>query len=162
MLRGIGGAGMRLFVSALVSWLFCRRIGGNRTNTKTGGACSRLRTGAGDDDARSAGHADVPQSQAGCPVVLTSARLNWPASYLPVTSAEKVTAPNLALRFQNASGKEIRAVSHEGAVSCQESIYELDASDVRSAPDFLRGERRMRRRSNYGRSGCRRRCMPTG
>ena len=71
----------------------------------------------------------MPQSQAGCPVVLTSARLNWPASYLPVTSAEKVTEPNLALGFQKLKrqgdpvGQAITA-----RFLAKQNVYELDAS----------------------------------
>lgn len=67
-------------------------------------------------------------SQAGCPVVMTSAHLNWPASYLPVTSAEKVTEPNLALNFQNRTGKAIQAVTITAGFLGKQSIYQLDAS----------------------------------
>lgn len=67
-------------------------------------------------------------SQAGCPVVLTSARLNWPASYLPVTTAEKVTEPNLALNFTNSSGKAIRSVGISARFLGKQNIYQLDAS----------------------------------
>jgi hypothetical protein len=70
----------------------------------------------------------MPQSQAGCPVVLTSARLNWPASYLPVTSAEKVTEPNLALNFRNSSGKPIRSVTITARFLAKQNLYQLDAS----------------------------------
>jgi hypothetical protein len=69
----------------------------------------------------------MPQSQAGCPVVLTSAHLNWPASYLPVTAAEKVTEPNLALGFQNSSGKAIRSVAITARFLAKQSVYQLDA-----------------------------------
>jgi hypothetical protein len=72
--------------------------------------------------------APMPQSQAGCPVVLTSARLNWPASYLPVTSAEKVTEPNLALNFRNSSGKAIRSVTITARFLVKQNVYQLDAS----------------------------------
>jgi hypothetical protein len=68
-----------------------------------------------------------PQSQAGCPVVLTSARLNWPASYLPVTSAEKITEPNLALGFLNPSGKAIRSATITARFLGKQSVYHLDA-----------------------------------
>jgi len=68
--------------------------------------------------------------QAACPVVLTSARLNWPASYLPVTSAEKVTEPNLALGFQNASGKPIRSVTITAELRVKRDIYRLDATPL--------------------------------
>ena len=67
-------------------------------------------------------------SQAGCPVVLTSAQLNWPASYLPVTSAEKVTEPNLALGFRNSSGKAIRSVTITARFLGKQNVYQLDAS----------------------------------
>ena len=69
-----------------------------------------------------------PMSQQGCPVVLTSARLNWPASYLPVTSAEKITEPNLALGFRNSSGKAIRSISITARFLGKRNIYQLDAS----------------------------------
>lgn len=69
-----------------------------------------------------------PQSHAGCPVVLTSAHLNWPASYLPVTAAEKVTEPNLALQFQNSSGKAIRSVGITARFLGKQNIYQLDGS----------------------------------
>jgi hypothetical protein len=70
----------------------------------------------------------LPESQTGCPVTLTSARLNWPASYLPVTAAEKVTEPNLALQFQNSSGKAIRSVSITARFLVKQSVYKLDAN----------------------------------
>jgi hypothetical protein len=70
----------------------------------------------------------LPGSQAGCPVVLTSAHLNWPASYLPVTAAEKVTEPNLALQFQNSSGKAIRSVGIMARFLGKQNIYQLDGS----------------------------------
>lgn len=70
----------------------------------------------------------MPESQAGCPVVMTSAHLNWPASYLPVTAAEKVTQPNLALNFRNSSGKPIRSVTITARFLGKQSIYQLDAS----------------------------------
>jgi hypothetical protein len=69
-----------------------------------------------------------PLGQVGCPVVLTSARLNWPASYLPVTSAEKVMAPNLALGFQNSSGKAIRSATITARFLGKQSVYQLDAN----------------------------------
>jgi hypothetical protein len=65
--------------------------------------------------------------QAGCPLYLTSARLNWPASYLPVTSAEKVTEPNLALGFRNSSGKAIRSATITARFLGKQSVYQLDA-----------------------------------
>ena len=73
----------------------------------------------------------TPQSspdQTGCPVVLTQAHLNWPATYLPVTAAEQVTEPNLALGFQNSSGKAIRLVSITAQFLGKTSKYQLDAS----------------------------------
>jgi hypothetical protein len=69
-----------------------------------------------------------PASQAACPVVLTSAHLNWPASYLPVTSAERVTEPNLALGFQNSSGKAIRSATITARFLGKQNIYQLDAN----------------------------------
>jgi hypothetical protein len=73
----------------------------------------------------------VPQSspdQTGCPVVLTQAHLNWPATYLPVTAAEKGSEPNLALGFQNSSGKAIRSASITAGFIGKASKYQLDAS----------------------------------
>ncbi|MGA8160042.1 MAG: hypothetical protein WA374_21750 [Acidobacteriaceae bacterium] len=73
----------------------------------------------------------VPQSspdQSGCPVVLTQAHLNWPATFMPVTAAEKVTEPNLALGFQNPSGKAIQSVSITARFVGKSSKYQLDAS----------------------------------
>ncbi len=72
--------------------------------------------------------APLSSPQAGCPVVLTSAQLNWPASYLPVTSAEKVTEPNLALGFRNSSGKAIRSVTIAARFLGKRNVYQLDAS----------------------------------
>jgi hypothetical protein len=68
--------------------------------------------------------------QTGCPVELTSAKLNWPASYLPVTSAENVTQPNLALGFKNSSGKPIRAVTITARFLGKQNVYQLDASAI--------------------------------
>lgn len=70
----------------------------------------------------------APENQAGCPVVMTSAHLNWPASYLPVTAAEKVTQPNLALNFRNSSGKPIRSVTITARFLGKQSVYQMDAS----------------------------------
>jgi hypothetical protein len=72
----------------------------------------------------------VPPSpdQSGCPVVLTQAHLNWPATFMPVTAAEKVTQPNLALGFQNPSGKAIGSVSITARFMGKASKYQLDAS----------------------------------
>jgi hypothetical protein len=67
-------------------------------------------------------------AKTGCPVVLTSARLNWPASYLPVTSAERVTEPNLALGFENSSGKAIRSATITARFLGKQNIYQLDAN----------------------------------
>ena len=66
--------------------------------------------------------------QTGCPVVLTQAHLNWPATYMPVTDAEKMKAPNLALGFQNPSGKAIQSVSITARFTGKSSKYQLDAS----------------------------------
>lgn len=71
-----------------------------------------------------------PGSQTGCPVVLTSAHLNWPASYLPVSSADKVTEPNLSLGFQNSSGKAIRSVALTAELRVKKDIYRMDATPV--------------------------------
>ena len=97
---------MKLLLSALLLAAFCGRIraksGCYRSAAPVPQSCLGL---------ESLGDSRRPSDQTGCPVVLTSAHLNWPASYLPVTSAEKVTEPNLALGFQNSSGKAIRSVS---------------------------------------------------
>lgn len=66
--------------------------------------------------------------QTGCPVVLTQAHLNWPATYRPVTAADKATEPNLSLEFQNPSGKAIRSVSITARFMEKTSPYQLDAS----------------------------------
>lgn len=71
---------------------------------------------------------DPQASQDGCPVVLTQAHLNWPPTFMPVTAAEKVTEPNLALGFQNPSGKAIRSVSITARFMGKSSKYQLDAS----------------------------------
>jgi hypothetical protein len=68
--------------------------------------------------------------QTGCPVALTSARLNWPGTYMPVTSAEKVMEPNLALGFQNSSGKAIRSVAITAELRVKKDVYALDATPV--------------------------------
>lgn len=70
----------------------------------------------------------LSNSQAGCPLMMTRAHLNWPASYLPVTSADRVTEPNLALSFQNLSGKPIRSVSVTARILAKRNIYDLDAA----------------------------------
>jgi hypothetical protein len=125
MLRGIGGAGMRLFVSALL--LAAASAGIAQTQKQAVPAPgSELAPGMMTLELQAVG--PMPQSQAGCPVVVTSARLNWPASYLPVTSAEKVTEPNLALGFQNSSGKAIRSVTITARFLAKQSVYQLDAS----------------------------------
>jgi hypothetical protein len=67
-------------------------------------------------------------SQAGCPLMMTSAHLNWPASYLPVTSAEKVTEPNLALNFRNTTGKPIRTITITAQFLAKKNLYQLDAT----------------------------------
>jgi hypothetical protein len=66
--------------------------------------------------------------QTGCPVVLTEAHLNWPATYLPVTAAEKASEPNLALGFENPSGKAILSASITARFTGKTSKYQLDAS----------------------------------
>ena len=70
----------------------------------------------------------LPRSQTGCPVVLSSAHLNWPATYLPVTAAEKVTEPNLSLEFQNTSGKAIRSATITARFLGKPNVYQLNAS----------------------------------
>jgi len=75
-------------------------------------------------------HRAVPWKNVGCPVMLTSAQLNWPASYLPTDSAEKVTEPDLALGFLNSSGRSIRSVGVTAALRVKKNIYALDAAPV--------------------------------
>lgn len=72
----------------------------------------------------------VPPSpdQTGCPVVLTQAHLNQPATLMPVNASEKVTEPNLALGFENSSGKPIQSVSITASFTGKASKYQLDAS----------------------------------
>ncbi|MGD0367173.1 MAG: hypothetical protein ABSA94_06935 [Acidobacteriaceae bacterium] len=119
---------MRLFVSALL--LAAASAGfaqnGFTQNQAAPAPGSELAPGVMTLDLPAVG--TMPQSQAGCPVVLTSARLNWPASYLPVASAEKVTEPNLALHFQNSSGKALRSVTITARFLTKQSMYQLDAS----------------------------------
>lgn len=66
--------------------------------------------------------------QTGCPVVLTQAHLNWPATFMPVTAAQKVTEPKLALGFQNPTGKAIRSVSITARFMGKSSKYQLNAT----------------------------------
>lgn len=65
-----------------------------------------------------------------CPLTLTGARLDLPASYMPVTSADKVTEPNLALNFENSSGKAIRSVAVTAELKTKRNAYALDATPV--------------------------------
>jgi hypothetical protein len=119
---------MRLFVSALL--LAAASAGfaqnGFTQNQAAPAPGSELAPGVMTLELQAVG--PMPQSQAGCPVVLTSARLNWPASYLPVTSAEKVTEPNLELNFRNSSGKAIRSVTITARFLAKQNVYQLDAS----------------------------------
>lgn len=69
-----------------------------------------------------------PESQTGCPVVLTEAHLNWPATLMPVTAAERGTEPNLALGYQNSSGKAIGSVGITARFVGKTSKYQLDAT----------------------------------
>jgi len=121
---------MRLFVSAFLLVIASATFGQNQVAP---GAGSELAPGIVTLDLQ--GMPWTGQNQAGCPVVLTSARLNWPASYLPVTSAERVTEPNLALGFQNSSGKAIRSVTITARFLGKQNIYQLDANsfDLRLA-----------------------------
>lgn len=66
--------------------------------------------------------------QLGCPLMLTGAHLNWPATYLPVTSAERVTEPSLALNFRNEAGKAIRSVGITARFLAKRNPYQLDAT----------------------------------
>ncbi|HEX3662846.1 MAG TPA: hypothetical protein VHU89_15535 [Acidobacteriaceae bacterium] len=60
--------------------------------------------------------------------MLTQAHLDWPATYMPAAVAEKVTEPNLALGFENPSGKAIRSVSITAGFTGKTNKYQLDAS----------------------------------
>jgi hypothetical protein len=125
---------MRLFVSAFLLVAASAAFGQNQSGAGVAGM-----EGLGIHPGAMASPQQMEEQwippQAGCPVVLTSARLNWPASYLPVTSAGKVTEPNLALGFQNSSGRAIRSVSIVARFLGKQSIYQLDANsfDLRLA-----------------------------
>jgi hypothetical protein len=82
----------------------------------------------------------APERQAGCPVVLTSAHLNWPASYLPVTAGERVTAPNLALEFGIASTQPVRSVGVVAHLVVKENIYQLEAGSYDLRLTFSGGD----------------------
>ncbi|HEX4036846.1 MAG TPA: hypothetical protein VHX37_02210 [Acidobacteriaceae bacterium] len=73
---------------------------------------------------------DVVPAQARCPLTLTSARLDWPGSYMPVTSADRVMEPSLALGFQNSSGKAVRSVAVTAELRVKKDVYALDATPV--------------------------------
>jgi hypothetical protein len=126
MLWGIGGAVMKLFVSALLvfaaSAAFAQNQPADMQPDPSAGVARMEGMVAPDFQGL-----PLPASQAGCPMVLTSARLNWPASYLPVTSAEKVTEPNLVVGFLNPSGKAIRSATITARFLGKQSVYHLDA-----------------------------------
>jgi hypothetical protein len=115
---------MRLFVSALLLAAASAAFAQNQAAPAQSAGVARME-GIKSLDLQAV---PLPGSQAGCPVVLTSAHLNWPASYLPVTAAEKVTEPNLALQFQNSSGKAIRSVGITARFLGKQNIYQLDGS----------------------------------
>ena len=75
-------------------------------------------------------HKGVQLSADACPLTLTSVQLDWPGTYMPVTSAEKVMEPNLALGFQNSSGRAIRTVVVTAALRVKKDVYALDATPV--------------------------------
>ncbi|HEY1501457.1 MAG TPA: hypothetical protein VGF88_17920 [Acidobacteriaceae bacterium] len=114
---------MKLFVSALVLVAASAAFAQNQAATRPG---SELAPGV--ITLNLEGVPLTALGQAGCPVLLTSAHLNWPASYLPVTSAENVKQPNLALGFQNTSGKGIRSATITARFLGKQSVYQLDAN----------------------------------
>jgi hypothetical protein len=139
MLLAIGGAPVKLFVSAFLLAAATIAFGQNQNSGEINGEgpvavhpdgpaspSSRQQwvRALGEQGAIAAIQSD---SQMGCPVVLTSARLNRPTSYLPVTSAEKVTEPNLALGFRNSSGKVIESVTIAARLLGKQNLYQLDA-----------------------------------
>lgn len=81
-------------------------------------------------------HKGVQFSADTCPLTLTSAQLDWPGTYMPVTSAEKVMEPNLALGFQNSSGRAIRTVVVTAALRVKKDVYALDATPVELRLNF--------------------------
>ena len=138
MLRGIGGAWYEaLRLRSCRPGHFCRRIGGNRTNTKTGGTCSGVRTGAGDDDARTAGRAD------------DAAESGWVSGGADERAAElacELFAGDVGGEGDGAeSGAEFPELERQGdpvgddhgAVSGQAERVSAGCERVRSAPDFL-------------------------
>lgn len=131
---------MRLFVSALLLAAATAAFGQNQTGPQSDPGAAVVDPGgnpspqqleplkAKTQEPLQEAIAEIERnSQSGCPVTLTSARLNWPASYLPVTSAEKVTQPSLALGFKNSSGKAIRSATITARFLGKQDVYQLDA-----------------------------------
>jgi hypothetical protein len=116
---------VKLIVSALLLAAASAGFAQNQTAAEPG---SETAPGIMTLDLQAQAVPTTPESQAGCPVVLTSVHLNWPATYLPVAAAEPGTEPNLALGFRNASGKAIRSVSLNAYFVAKRSIYDLDAT----------------------------------
>lgn len=78
-----------------------------------------------------------PSNQAGCPIVLTSAKLIRPAEYLPVTSeAREKARTHLYLSLSNPSGKQISSIGLTGYLKVKKDRYALDAIDVRMPLTF--------------------------
>lgn len=72
-----------------------------------------------------------PSKQEGCPVVFTSARLDRPAEFLPVTpSSEARLKTHLHLSYSNPSGKEIAAIELTGYLNVKQNRYVLDATET--------------------------------
>jgi hypothetical protein len=122
MLGRIGGARMKLLVSALLLAFSSTLLAQNRTPPPPGPA------GVLSLDLQ-ASPVLGPDNQAGCPVVLTGARLtdSSKAGLFPVASGD-VPVARLDLRFQNASGKPIRSVEVTIHLTGKTNKYQLDAT----------------------------------
>jgi hypothetical protein len=126
--------GMRLFVSALLLTASSVAMAQNQPSPGAAGM---------DGMANWPGvvvFEQLPSAQTGCPVVLTSAHLNWPASYLPVTAAEKTKEPNLALEFGIASTQPVRSVGVVAHLMVKENIYQLEAGSYDLRLTFSGGD----------------------
>ena len=75
-------------------------------------------------------HRTVPFSADTCPLTLTSVRFSGPATYMPVSTADQVMEPNLALGFLNSSGKAIHSVAVTARLRVKKDVYALDAAPV--------------------------------
>lgn len=122
MLLGIGGARMKLFVSALLLAFSSSLLAQNQMAPPPGPA------GVLTLDLEATPVLGM-EDQAGCPVVLTGARLtdDSKASVFPVMAGD-VPVPRLDLRFQNASGKPIQSVEVTVRLTGKTDKYQLDAT----------------------------------